>query len=446
MHCKELAITARAGIAALLFACAPASESVHATADSTSPSPATSAEARAVFEHAKDKLLQVRVIHKATRARAATGTGFVATADGLVLTNYHLVRKIALEPQDHALELEFADGTRITPRLVAIDVGNDLAVLATDRTGQPFLTLSDTWLARGARAFAMGYRRDGGTTIVEGTYEGYAETALPLQFGFAGAIDPGMSGGPVVTPDGQVLGVSVARRAGNPVMSYFVPAKFAVGSFLARAAKAKVPPTDFRKEVVAQVSEHQSFLYDSLFAFGAIGTTATGHYIVPDTRAAYARCQDISPKFSGHELPRSARTCLVPGDLFVDDDLQTGALAFRHERFEKGFFQSTMAFADSMNKVFADGAPRAAVESDGEALTGYRCHDGFVRRPGGALRVALCLRAYRDFAGLYDLHLRALTVDSASAALLGTLTVTGVSFKDGQKLAKKYLEAITWTH
>ncbi len=76
---------------------------------------AISAEARAVFEQAKDKLLQIRVIHKATRARNSTGTGFIATPDGLVLTNYHVVSKLALEPASYELELERTDGSSGTP-------------------------------------------------------------------------------------------------------------------------------------------------------------------------------------------------------------------------------------------------------------------------------------------------------------------------------------------
>jgi len=447
MRIKQLATSARAGAGALLFVGAIVSAS---GAPATPPGetlravPATSAEARAMLAQSRAALVRVRVIRKATGARIATGTGFVATADALVLTSYHLVSKIVLEPDGHVLELEHADGSRTTPRLVAIDLADDLAVLATGRSGQRFLPLSETWPARGERAFAMGYPRDGGATIVEGTYGGFAETEFPLRFRFAGATDPGMSGGPVVTPDGNVLGVNVARRAGDQGVRNLVLGKVAA-DLLRRAAMVKEPPTDFRKEVVSRISARQSLLYDSLFRFGAVSTIAMGHYIVPDTRALYARCRDSLPKFSRYDFPRSTRTCRVAGDLFVDDDLQTGALTFTHDRFEKGS-QSTMDFADAMEWVFADGTRRVAAEGDAEALTAYRCHDGFVRRPGGALQVALCLRAYRKFAGLYDLHLRALTVDSASAALLSTLTVSGLSFKDGQDLAKRYLEAITWTH
>ena len=154
-----------------------------------------SAEARAVFDQAKDKLVQLRVIHKATRARNATGTDFVATADGLVLTNYHVVSKLALEPEVYELELAHTDGSNTTPRLVAIDVANDLAMLSTGGGAQRFLPMREAPLSKGERGFAKGHPLDLGLTIVEGTYNGLVETDLPQRIHYTGAINARMSGG-----------------------------------------------------------------------------------------------------------------------------------------------------------------------------------------------------------------------------------------------------------
>ena len=88
-----------------------------------------SAEGRAVFEQAKGKLLQIRVLHKATGAQASMGSGFLASADGLVLTNYHVVADVALEPKTYELEFERSDGTTGKPRLLAVDVANDLSLI-----------------------------------------------------------------------------------------------------------------------------------------------------------------------------------------------------------------------------------------------------------------------------------------------------------------------------
>src|SRR5262245_50185079 len=116
-----------------------------------------SAEARAIFDQAKPKLFQVRVLHKATGAQAGSGSGFLASADGLVLTNYHVVSNVALEPGTYELELQRSGGTNARPRLLAVDVANDLAVLSTGASGQPFLAIRGTPLEKGDRGFALGH-------------------------------------------------------------------------------------------------------------------------------------------------------------------------------------------------------------------------------------------------------------------------------------------------
>jgi hypothetical protein len=85
-------------------------------------------------------------------------------------------------------------------------------------------------------------------------------------------------------------------------------------------------------------------------------------------------------------------------------------------------------------------------ESAGSArhFTAFQCHDDFVAAGGnaGTLRVALCARAYRLFPGLYDFRLRVVTVDSSEHALISVAAVSGVSFANGMRFARRFLEAI----
>jgi serine protease Do len=441
MHLEELPSfrtgSARATAAAALIACALAAPPADAA-----PLPAASAEARAVFERAKDQLLQIRVIHKPTLSRASTGTGFVATPDGLVLTNYHVISKLALEPNAYALELERTDGTIVRPHLVAIDLANDLAVLSTGLKGQQFLSIRDTPLTKGERGFALGHPLDLGLTIVEGTYNGFVETEFARRIHYTGAINPGMSGGPALTPDGRVFGVNVARLWGEQLVSYLVPSDHAV-ELLGRASAKDKPPADFRREVAAQLLARQARLYGGLLA-SPLKTTPMGRYKVPDAKLAFVRCWGYPEAKHERLYERDTRVCFSNSDLFVDSRLQTGQFLFRHQRFEARSL-GPVRFAALLEGAYAAGPGLYEVLPNERELTEFRCHDDFVSLAAGTLRVALCSRAYKGFAGLYDFHLRVLTVGSSSTALLSTLSLGGVSFETGQRFARQYVEAISWT-
>jgi hypothetical protein len=384
------------------------------------------------------------VIHKATRARSSTGTGFVVTPDGLVLTNYHVVAKLALEPKIYELELEHTDGGGGTPRLLAVDVANDLAVLSTGRRGQRFLPIRHKPLSKGERGFALGHPLDLGLTIVEGTYNGFIETDFVRRIHYTGAINAGMSGGPAVTPDGEVFGVNVARRWDGQLVSYLVPSDRVV-ALLERARAPGRAPADFREDVAAQLLAHQTRLFDKLLA-APLGTTTMGRYTVPEVQASFVRCWGSPDDDPARLYDRDTRLCFSNSDLFVDDRLRTGQLRFTHQRFEAREL-GAVRFASRIESEYANLSVFEILDmrANKKELTEFRCHDDFVSRPAGALRVVLCSRAYKSFEGLYDFHLRALTVDSSSSALLSTLTLAGVSFETGRHFARQYVEAISWT-
>jgi S1-C subfamily serine protease len=424
--------------AAALLVCLAAAAAGQARAE---PAP-MSAEARAVFEQAKDKLLQLRLIHKATKAKAASGTGFVATPDGMVLTNYHVVAKLALEPAVYELELERSNGSSAKPRLLAVDVPNDLAVLSTGEGGQSFLAFRPLPLNKGERGFAIGHPLDLGLTIVEGTYNGLIETEFVPRIHYAGAVNPGMSGGPAVALDGKVVGINVARRLDGQLVSYLVPPDRAV-ELLKRASSRGAAPDDFRREVTAQLLAQQDRLFSRLLA-SPLPTTRMGRYSVPDSPATFVRCSGFPLDKEKRLYERDAKWCVSNSGVHVDDGLRAGQLQFIHQRFETREL-GALRFASLIERAYGNPFGFEA-EGNKKELTAFRCQDDFVTRPGGMLRVALCSRTYNAFQGLYDFHLRAVTVDSASSAMLSTLSISGVSFEQGTRFAQRYVEAITWTN
>ncbi len=178
----------------------------------------------------------------------------------------------------------------------------------------------------------MGHPLDLGLTIVEGTYNGFVETEFVRRIHYTGAINPGMSGGPAVTSDGKVFGVNVARRRDGQLVSYLVPSDRAV-ELLARARAQDRTPTDFRKEVAAQLLAQQERLFRPLLV-SPMPTTTMGRYTVPDARAPFVRCWGFPYDLPARLYDRDTRMCAANSDLFVDEGLRTGQLQFTHERYE----------------------------------------------------------------------------------------------------------------
>lgn len=210
----------------------------------------------------------------------------------------------------------------------------------------------------------------------------------------------------------------------------------------AQPGKTKVP-ADFRQEVAEQLLAHPARLLEKLLA-APMSTTTMGRYTVPDVRAPFVRCWGFPDDRPARLYDRDTRICSSNSDVFVDARPRTGELQFNHERYETREL-GAMRFAARIESAYATTPLSFQYLVNKKELTQFRCHDDFVRRPAGTLRIALCARAYKSFAGLYEFHLRALSVDSSSSALPSTLTLTGVSFETGRRFAQRYVEAISWT-
>ena len=148
----------------------------------------------------------------------AAGSGFVYDADGHVVTNQHVVGTA-----DEA-DVRFSDGTWTTGRVVGRDAHTDLAVLhvpdvAPDADPLPLAT-DPPEPGQPVAAFGNPLGLDGTVTtgIVSGT-----NRSSPSGNGFSipdtvqtdAAINPGNSGGPLVTTNGEVVGVNRAKRGDN---------------------------------------------------------------------------------------------------------------------------------------------------------------------------------------------------------------------------------------
>ena len=161
-----------------------------------------------------------------TTTSAASGSGFVLTQDGYIVTNYHVIEDAA-EDSSVTIEVSFANGDKYTAKLVGGEQDNDVAVIKIDATGLQAVTLGDSdQLVVGETVYAIGnplgeltYSLTDGIvsaldrliTTSSTNQNGRTETTTLNVLQTNCAINPGNSGGPLFDSYGNVVGIVSAK-------------------------------------------------------------------------------------------------------------------------------------------------------------------------------------------------------------------------------------------
>ncbi len=159
------------------------------------------------------------------------GSGFFVSADGLIVTNKHVV-----DQKDVEYTVFTNDGKKHTAKVTARDPILDIALIKIEGTGFPYLSLGNSdKLEIGQNVIAIGnalgeYRNTVSVGVVSGlarsitasTGAGSAEI-LDHVIQTDAAINPGNSGGPLLDLSGKVIGVNVAIAQGSQNIGFALP-------------------------------------------------------------------------------------------------------------------------------------------------------------------------------------------------------------------------------
>ena len=421
----------------------PASPTAAVPVAADAPAGAASApisySARRVYEQARSQLVQIRTVLKGRASQTSVGSGFFVSREGHIVTNFHVVSEAALKPERHDLVYVTADGREAPLQILQIDVLHDLALLkAADGAGRTFDALSfrpeARALSQGERIYSLGNPLDVGFAVTEGTYNGLVRRSFYPQIFFGGALSGGMSGGPALDQEGQVIGINVARRVDGEQVSFLVPAAFAT-ALLARGRDAVPIKTAAYGLVTDQLMLHQAALTDRFIQQG--WKTATHpRYKVPVPNDQFMRCWGSSEPSRTGGLDMERSDCVMETRIFVGD-YTTGAIGVRHESYD-GSKLGALRFANRYSASFRN---ESFSRLRSEHQTKPQCHEDFVDQQGLTLRAVVCLRAYKKLPELFDVSVLVVTLDQAQAGVQGRFDAQGLSFANAQKLAGHYLQA-----
>jgi putative serine protease PepD len=210
---------------------------------------ADASTASSIYKDAKDA---VTYIVADTSQGQATGSGFVVSNDGLIVTNEHVV--------DGATRVQVVVGTSKQPQdatVVGADPSRDLALLKVDGHDLETLSLGDSSsVGVGDATYAIGNPFGLDHTFTTGIVSALNRNLqAPDGSEISGAIqtdaalNPGNSGGPLLDADGKVIGVnsqiqtgsSSGAESGNVGIGFAIPAS-TVKSFIDEAKSGKLAP------------------------------------------------------------------------------------------------------------------------------------------------------------------------------------------------------------
>ncbi len=147
---------------------------------------------------------------------ASSGSGFIISEDGYVVSNYHVVKGAT------KLKVITADSKEYDAELVGYDATNDLSVLKIDATGLPFVKLgSSESLAIGDQVAAIGNPLGELTSTLTVGYVSAKDRMVSTDgtnlnmLQTDAAINSGNSGGPLFNMKGEVVGITTAKYSGT---------------------------------------------------------------------------------------------------------------------------------------------------------------------------------------------------------------------------------------
>lgn len=418
-------------------------------------------QAQKIFAQLTPALYQIKLIDKASGEKSSIGSAFQISYDGIIATNYHVISSYARNPEKYHIEYLDYQGNTAEVTLMSVDVINDLALVKRDvTTDMPYFKLAKSPPVKGEKLFALGNPHDLGMIVVPGTYNGLKKESFNERIHFTGAINSGMSGGPVVNKAEQVVGVNVAT-SGNQI-GFLVPHDKLVTLFTdyqnstkhsnrdnTKISNTKSLAINIKQQITTQLFTNQNKLIATLINSPWQSKSLANKAMIPIIDVPFIRCWGDSNADKSDALILSAiARCALDEKTYLSSHFFTGSIDIEFSYMQAKKLSSNKFYHLYQKHIARVSTGNRAGKND---VSEYQCHHDIITPSSTANtpqsitnKSVFCTRAYQDFSGLFDVLYLGASIDKNQQALVSHFTLAGVSQENAMKFTGKFMEAVSW--
>lgn len=421
------------------------------------------ASATSLFSELKQTVFQIRVIDIASGDKFTIGSGFQISEYGHIATNFHVVSPYVHDPDKYRLEfVRTAQSTNANPeeviqpaQLLTFDVIHDLALLTinkTDNSHHDFLALSEQPLNKGDRIYSMGNPHDLGMTIIEGNYNGLLQASRYQKILFSGSLNPGMSGGPAINTQGEVIGINVSTQGSE--ISYLVPVSYLqalieeTDTLEISTSPSQTPKNAkdrYKQRIHNALMNDQHIFYSELLK-QAFKTDKLGDVKVANKISSSLKCWGHSTDNADEETAVAKyqgahQHCITEDEIYLSGDLNLGQFYYDFEWITSDDL-NPFQFYTVVEERFSHGNLNTTYQE--QHVTEFQCADNIIALAEHSWKISTCFRAYKDFPDLYDSQLVMASIDGQQQALVAKIGAAAITRDNATLLFKRFMESISW--
>ena len=387
-----------------------------------------------------DLVYQIKTAVAAEASKASYGSGFVIDENGVLATNFHVVSDALHQPEKYKIFLVDGEAS-IEAKVLKVNIVNDLAIIKVDKKFPRHAIFAARMPRTGEKIYSLGMPEDLNKSVIEGNYNGILREGPYEKIQMSVPLNAGMSGGPTVNADGEVIGVNVAVLLFAQNLAFAVPLLTLEKLISKSSAEAALPPggedLPIDREIERQLFQVQADLTAEISKAGQGSLKLPGFSGL--AAPSFLKCWRTSEDGVRDQWLETAEECVLDNAAMITDDRYGGTFRIRHLVLENRRLNGWQ-FATLVER---------RTDFEGQAIfdekfnTRFDCAEkDVVNANGVAMRVQYCLNTFLRMAGLYEMEFVAATTKPARRALVLSGYFSAFSAESLPKLLQLHLDAV----